>query len=55
MYEDDDEMARVMPDIKNSLNENGKFLNQKPAYNKILHSEVSLQLGWIMQTRKVTK
>ena len=48
-------MARVVPDIEDAVNANGKLLNQKPAYNKILHSEVSLQLGWIMQTRKVTK
>ena len=54
-YEDDDKMARVVPDVEDIVEENGKFLNQKPAYNKILHSEVSFQLGEAMSTGKVNK
>ncbi len=44
-YEDQDELRRTVPDIEDSVDANGKFLNQMPAYDKILHSEVSLRLG----------
>jgi hypothetical protein len=54
-YEDDDETARVVPDIEDTVDAKGKMLNQQPAYDKILHSEVSLQLGEDMTTGKVTK
>ena len=54
-YEDDDEPARTVPDIEDSVDSNGKLLNQMPAYDKMLHSEVSLQLGENMTVGKVTK
>ena len=54
-YEDDDETARVVPNIEDTVDATGKLLNQEPAYDKILHSEVSLQLGENMATGKVTK
>ena len=44
-----------MPDIEDTIDAKGKMLNQQPAYDKILHSEVSLQLGEDMTTGKVTK
>jgi hypothetical protein len=44
-YEGKDESKRTVPDIEDSVDANGKFLNQMPAYDKILHSEVSLRLG----------
>jgi hypothetical protein len=53
VYEDDDEEARVVPDIEDSVDATGKLLNQQPAYNRILHSEVSLQLGEDTTTGKV--
>jgi hypothetical protein len=43
--EDEDESKRTVPDIEDSVDANGKLLNQMPAYDRILHSEVSLQLG----------
>ena len=54
-YEDDDESRRVVPDIEDSVDANGKLLNQEPAYDKILRSEVSLQLGEHMSIGKVIK
>ena len=54
-YEDEDESKRVVPDIEDSVDANGKLLNQMPAYDKILHSEVSLQLGENMAVKTVTK
>jgi hypothetical protein len=39
VYEDDEEEARVVPDIEDSVDATGKLLNQQPAYDRILHSE----------------
>jgi hypothetical protein len=44
-----------VPDIEDSVDATGKLLNQQPAYDRILHSEVSLQLGEKMTTGKVTQ
>jgi hypothetical protein len=33
-YEDGDESKRTVPDIEDSVDANGKFLNQLPAYDK---------------------
>jgi hypothetical protein len=54
-YEDDDEPARITPDIEDMVDVNGKLLNQQPAYDQILHSEVSLQMGEDMIVGRVTK
>jgi hypothetical protein len=54
-YEDEDEPTRAVPDIEDMVHANGKLLNQQPAYDKILHSEVSLQLGESMTVGKVTR
>jgi hypothetical protein len=54
-YEDGDEPARIAPDIEDMVNVNGKLLNQQPAYDKILHSKVSLQMGEDMTIGRVTK
>ncbi len=54
-YEDTDEPKRIIPDIEDTVDATGKILNQQPAYDKILHSEVSLQLGESMTVGKVTK
>ena len=48
-------MERVLPDIEDAVNANVKLLNQKTVYKKIFHSEVLLQLGEAIPTRKVTK
>ena len=54
-YEDADEPARIVPDIQDTVDANGLLLNQQPAYDRILHSEVSLQLGEEMTVGRVTK
>jgi hypothetical protein len=54
-YEDDDEAARVLPDIEDTVDARGKLLNQMPAYDQILNAEVSLQLGDDMALGKVTQ
>jgi hypothetical protein len=54
-YEDEVEAARIVPDIEDTVDASGKLLNQQPAYDKVLHSEVSLQLGADMSVGKVTK
>jgi hypothetical protein len=54
-YEDDDEVAQKVPEIEDTVDANGKLLNQHPAYDQIINAEVSLQLGDEMKTRKVTK
>jgi hypothetical protein len=54
-YEDNSEQAHIIPDIEDTVDANGKLLNQQPAYDRILHSEVSLQLGDEMSVGHVTK
>jgi hypothetical protein len=54
-YKDNEEVARTIPDIEDSVNANGLLLNQLPAYDKMVHSEVALQLGENMSTGKVTQ
>jgi hypothetical protein len=54
-YEDKDEPKQTVPDIEDTVDATGKLLNQQPAYDKILRSEVSLQLGENMTVGKVTK
>lgn len=54
-YEDETEAARTVPNIEDTVDANGKLLNQRPTYDKILHSEVSLQLGEEISVGKVTK
>ena len=44
-----------MPDIEDTVDANGRLLNQQPAYDKLIHSEVQLQLGEHMATGKVTR
>jgi hypothetical protein len=54
-HEDQDEPKRTAPNIKDTVNANGESLNQQPAHNKILQSEVSLKLGESMTVGKATK
>ena len=41
-YENEDEPTCIVSDIEDTVDANVKLLNQQPAYNKILQSEVSL-------------
>jgi hypothetical protein len=53
--EDDDELKRTVPDVEDTVDANGKLLNQQPVHDKILQSEVSLQLREGMTVGKVTQ
>jgi hypothetical protein len=53
-YSDDAEEPRRIPDIEDSVDATGRYLNQQPAYDRLLNSEVSLQLGDRTATGKVT-
>jgi hypothetical protein len=53
-YEDDDEPARTSPDIEDTVDANGRLLKHQPAYDEILHAEVSLQKGEDMAVERVT-
>ncbi len=37
-YEDDDEPARIVPEIEDTVDAKGRLLNQMPAYDRILNS-----------------
>ena len=54
-YEDDSEQARIVPDIEDTVDSTGKKLNQLPAYDQIINTEVSLQMGESMTVSRVTK
>ena len=45
-YEDDIEQPRLIPDIEDAVDANGRLLNQQPVYHdKLLNAEVRLNLG----------
>ena len=44
-YEDADEDPRLVPEIEDQVDINGRLINQQPAYDRLINSEVSLQLG----------
>ena len=52
-FENGDEKARSIPKIEDTVDAHGRLLNQKPAYDRLIHNEVQLQLGENMQTSKV--
>ena len=52
-YEDEDEPAKPIPDIEETVDANGRALNQLPAYDRLLNAEVQLQLDNKVTTGKV--
>ena len=52
-YEDEDEPAKPIPDIEETVDANGHPLNQLPAYDRLLHAEVQLQHDDWVTTGKV--
>lgn len=54
-YEDDDESPRVVPEIEDMVDADGKLMNQQPAYDTIINAEVQLQLGEEMVTGTVAR
>ena len=43
-YEDDDEPMHPIAEIEDTVDTNGKILNQLPAYDMLLNAEVQMQL-----------
>ena len=39
-----DEEARVIPDVEDVVDNTGKRLNQQPAYNKLINTEIAFQI-----------
>ena len=54
-YEDDSEQAQTVPNIEDTVDATCKMLNQQPAQDQIINSEVSLQMGENMTVGRVTK
>ena len=54
-HEDEDESARIIPDIKDTADSNGRQTNQQPAYNKLINTEVQLQHNNEMRYGKAKK
>ena len=52
-YHDDDESPRLIPEIEDIVDANGRLLCQQPAYDKIINAEVLLQHGDSVQSAKV--
>ena len=52
-FGNDDEKARSIPEIEDTLDAHGRLLNQQPAYDKLIHNDLQLQLGENVQTAKV--
>ena len=42
---DDAEQPRIMLDMEDAVDANGKLLNQQPAYDLLLNAEVQMNLG----------
>ena len=54
-YEDDDEPAKLVPEIEDVIDHDGKLLDQQPAYDTIINAEVQMQLGNKLVTGKVVR
>lgn len=54
-WETEDEPPRLVPDIEDPVDANGKAINQQPAYDKLLQMEVQLQLGDELSVGRVTR
>ena len=54
-YEDEDEPAKPILDIKETVDANGLALNQLPAYERLLNAEVQLQHDDWVTTGKVKR
>ena len=54
-YEDNEEEHRMVPETKDIVDATGKQLNQNPAYNRNMNSEVALQIDSEMKKGKVVR
>lgn len=49
------EKARIVSDIEDAVDANGKLINQQPAYDRLMHSEAQMQIDGEMVTSEVTQ
>ena len=54
-HEDDNEPARPVPEIEDTMDANSQSLNQLPTYDRLLNVEVQMQLGEEHAVGKVKK
>jgi hypothetical protein len=54
-YEDDDEEPRIIPETEDTVDSNGRLLEQQPMYDRLINAEVQLQLGDEMCSDKVVR
>ena len=54
-WSDNENPAIKVPEIEDSVDANGRLLNQQPAYDKMLHAEVQMQLDDGIQTGRVVR
>eukprot|EP00957_Ditylum_brightwellii_P197113 15017467-Ditylum_brightwellii.AAC.1 len=54
-YEDEDEKARSFPEMEEIVDANDTLIDQQPAYNKIINTEVQLRHQDHLTTGKVKK
>ena len=54
-YSDDNEEARKVPEIEDAVDAKGQLIDQQPAYDCLINSEVLLQLGQKMTTGTVKR
>ena len=54
-YKDYDATEFILPDIEDTMDANGKLLNQQPVYNNTIQLEVYLQLGEYMPVGRFTR
>ena len=54
-YDDEMEKPRVITNIEDTVDVNGRLLNQQPAYDKLLNNEVKMQVGNEWMSGKVVQ
>ena len=54
-YDDEMEKPRITTDIEDTVDAKGKLLNQQPTYDRLLYSEVQMQIGDEVATEKVAR
>ena len=54
-YEDNEEEPQMVPETEDIRDATGKQLNQNPAYDRIINSEVALQIDSEMKKGKVVR
>jgi hypothetical protein len=54
-YQDDFEEPRIIPEVEDTVDSNGRLLEQQPMYDRLINAEVQLQLGDEMCSGKVVR